>query len=125
VQQDVLGLDVPVDDALLMGVLKRIGHLASDPERVLHGKLLLPGQAVAKRLPVDERHHIEHRAVHLAGIEQRQDVPVLEDCRGLDLGKEALGADDRRKFRAEDLDRDLAVVLEVLGEIHRGPAACA
>ena len=42
---------------------------------------------------------------------------------GLDLLDEALGADHRRELRPQYLDGHLAVVLEVLGEIHRGHAA--
>jgi hypothetical protein len=41
----------------------------------------------------------------------------------LDLGEEPVGSDDGRQLRAQDLDRDLAVVLEVLRQIHRGHAA--
>ena len=44
---------------------------------------------------------------------------------GLDLAQEALGADDGGELGAEDLDRDLAVVLQVLGEVDRGHAALA
>ena len=56
---------------------------------------------------------------------QRQDVRVLEIGGGLDLAQEPLGADHRGQLGAQDLDRDLAVVLEVLREVHRGHAALA
>ena len=39
--------------------------------------------------------------------------------------EESLGADGGGKLRSQELDRDLAGVLEVLGEIHRGHAALA
>ena len=44
---------------------------------------------------------------------------------GLDLAEEALGAERRRQLGPQHLDGDLAVVLEVLGEIDRGHAALA
>ena len=44
---------------------------------------------------------------------------------GLDLHHEALGAEHGGQFRLQHLDRDLAVVLQVLGEVHRGHAAGA
>ena len=50
---------------------------------------------------------------------------MLQVGGGLDLGEEALGADDGGELGAQDLDGDLAVVLEVLGEVHRGHAARA
>ena len=40
-EQDVLGLDVAVDHAVLVGVLERAGRLARDPERVVHRELPL------------------------------------------------------------------------------------
>ena len=45
---------------------------------------------------------------------------MLEVRRGLDLGEEALGADHGRELGLEHLERDLPIVLEVLGEIYRG-----
>ena len=41
----------------------------------------------------------------------------------LDLAQEALGTDGSGQIRVQDLDRDLAVVLEILGEKHHGHAA--
>ena len=42
-----------------------------------------------------------------------------------DLAQETLAADDGGQLGVEDLDGDLALVAEVLGEIHRGHAALA
>ena len=50
---------------------------------------------------------------------------MLQIRRGLDLGEEPLGADHRGELRPQHLDRDLAVVLEVLRQIHRRHAARA
>ena len=49
-EQDVLGLDVAVDDTVRVRVAQRVGHLAADLERVVHGQLLLAGQPIAQRL---------------------------------------------------------------------------
>ena len=38
VEQDVLGLDVAVHDAVRMRVVQRVGDLAYDPERVATGR---------------------------------------------------------------------------------------
>ena len=50
---------------------------------------------------------------------------MLQRGGGLDLGEEALGADHRRELRAQHLERDLAGVLEVVGEVDGGHAAGA
>ena len=42
-----------------------------------------------------------------------------------DLAQEALGARAPRPARAEDLDRDVAVVLRVVGQVDAGHAAAA
>jgi hypothetical protein len=44
---------------------------------------------------------------------------VLEVGRQLDLGQEALGADHGRELGAEELESDLAVVSEILGQVDR------
>ncbi len=48
---------------------------------------------------------------------------MLQIGRRPDLGEEPLGADHGGQLRLQHLDRDLAVVLEVLGQVHRGHAA--
>ena len=80
---------------------------------------------VAERLAVDERHDVVEEAVGLARVEERQDVRMLQVRGGLDLDQEPLGADDGGQFGLQDLERDLAVVLQVLGQVHRGHAALA
>jgi len=81
--------------------------------------------SVAERFPLDVGHHIVEEAVGLPGIEQRQDVRMLQGGGGGDLLHEAIRAQHRREVRLEDLDGHLAVVLQVLGEVHRGHAPLA
>ena len=50
---------------------------------------------------------------------------MLEVGGGLDLAEEALAADCGGQFGPQDLDRDLAIVLEILGEVDGGHAARA
>ena len=50
---------------------------------------------------------------------------MVEPGGDLDLGEEPLDAQDRAEFGPEDLERHLAVVLEVGGEVDRGHAALA
>ena len=55
-EQQVFGLDVTVDHALLMGVIQRQRRLAGDPKGLVHGELPLPPQPVPERLALDVRH---------------------------------------------------------------------
>ena len=115
-EEDVFRLDVAVDDAVAVRVVERVGDLGGDPQRVLDRELLLAIQPVAQRLAVDERHDVEHRAVHLSRVVQGEDVRMLQVGGGADLGEEPRAADDRGELGLEDLHGDLAVVPEVVGE---------
>lgn len=44
---------------------------------------------------------------------------------GLDLGEESVGPDDSGELRFENLDRDLPLVLQVIGQVDRGHSAFA
>src|SRR5439155_16901325 len=60
----------------------------------------------------------------LARVMQRQDVGVGEPGGQLDFPEEPLGAEGGGELGLQYLDRDLTVVLEVLGEVNCGhPAA--
>jgi hypothetical protein len=92
----------------------------SDPYRVTDGKLSLTVEPVPEALPLNERHYVIPESVRLARVEQRQDVRVPEVRGGANFGEESLGADNRCKVRLQNLDCDATVVLEVLGQVHRG-----
>ena len=55
-EEQILGLDVPVDHAVVVGVLKRPGSVRGDPERDIHRELRLATQPVAETLPFNEGH---------------------------------------------------------------------
>ena len=124
-EQDVLGLDVAVDDAVPVGVVERAGDLTGDPERVVDRELALAPEPVAERLALDERHGEPELAAGLTGVENGQDVGMLEPGGELDLALEALGAERGGELGEEDLEGDRAVVAEVVREIDGGHAAAA
>ena len=124
-QQDVLGLDVTVNDAVAVGVVECGRHLGRDLDCIVHRQLLLAADPVTHRLPFDVRHHVEEKAIGLSAVVQRQDVRMLEVGGRLDFAEEPLGADDRGEFRPQHLDGDAAVVLDVLRQVHGGHAALA
>ena len=60
--------------------------------------------------------HIEEETIGRARIEQRQDVRMLQRCSGLDLLHEPLGVEHGGEFRLQQLERDLAIVLEIVAQ---------
>ena len=53
----------------------------------------------------------------LAGIDQRENMRMVEPGRDLDFGQKSLGTQHRAEFRREDFQCDEAIELEILGEI--------
>jgi hypothetical protein len=89
-----MSLDVAVDDVVAVGVVQGVGHVPGDLDRLLDAELSFPVDAVPERLTLDVGHDVVEEAVGLAGVEEGKDVGMLEVRRRLDLGEEALGADD-------------------------------
>src|SRR4029079_13207771 len=78
---------------------------------------------LANRLALDVGHDVVEKPVRFARVEQRQNVRMLQRRRRLDLDDESLGAQHGREFGLQGLDRDLALVLEVVREIDGRHAA--
>ena len=122
VEEDVLGLDVAVNDAVVMGVRQSVGDFHGDAQRFIDRQVAIAVQARAERHAFDERHYVvQHRISILlddAGVEEREDVRMPEPCRGSDFGEETLGPQLLREIGVQHLDRNGAVVLDVAREIH-------
>ncbi len=123
--EDVLGLQVPVDDPLLV----RGGEAVGDLERVVDRlalRELAAGEDRAQRLAFEELLDDVGRAVVLADVVDGGDVGVVEDAGGLRLLLEAaqavgVGGEGGR----QDLDRDVAAEARVLGAVDLPHAARA
>ena len=106
-----------------MGVVERGPHVPRGAECVAKRELRFAVEAMAQRFAGDVRHHVVERPPRVAGIDQRQDVRVREPRRDSDLLQEALGTELCREVGSQHLDRDLARVLAVQGEVDgRGTA---
>ena len=124
-QEQVLGLEVAVDDPLLVGRGQAVGDLGP----VLDGLLQREpagAQPLAQRLALEQlRDHVGDAAFE-ADVEDREDVRVVEGARRPRLALEALEpvGVDRGRAR-QHLDRDVAAEAGVAGAIHLTHASCA
>ena len=122
-EQHVVRLNVAVHHAVGVGVRQGVDDLHQDLHGVVDRQLAVPGQPVAQRLALDRRHDVIEESVGLTGVEQRQDVWVLELRDRLDLAREAVGAQRGGELGAQHLHRHLATVPHVFREIDRRHAA--
>ena len=123
---DVLGFDVPVDDAALMGVGKRAGDL---PRKVQHLPPLqraAPVHVLPQRDPVYQFHDYVFDFIAVADIIHGHDIRVGEHGDGVGLGAEGTAEFlVRRHLLAHDLHRHAAVESQVLRLVHDRHAALA
>jgi hypothetical protein len=118
-----------VDHTASVRVLQRVGHITQDADGLIDREATLACHSGTERLPIDVRHHVVQelggRCVgrtgsRNTGVVQRQNVWVLQRRRDLDLPQEPIPTKHGGDLRLHHLDRDLSVVLEVLGKIHDG-----
>ena len=124
VDEHILGLDVAMQDIAGMRVVERIGDFAGDAchlaRRHAAGARLDP---LAQRVTLDVGRHVVRHAERVAGIEEGEDVRMLELAEVMDLAQEAFACGGVLDIEAERLDRDRAVVLDVASEVHAGHGA--
>ncbi len=97
-QEHVVGFDVPMDDSLGVCLGKGVRHVTEDSYGISQRQLVFAGELAAQRLTVHERHHVVQKAGGLAGIDERQDVRMLQVRGDLDLPQESRSTDDRREL---------------------------
>ena len=119
VQENVLGLNVAMHDILAMGIVECPRDRRRDGDRVTERKLRLPFEPAPERLALDVGHDVEEDIADRAGIEQRDDVRVLEVGRDSDLLQEPRRAQHGHQLGAHDLHCDVPVVLHVPSQIDR------
>lgn len=130
IQQNVLGLDVPVDDTLRVGVVEGLGDLAGDPDSGVDRERAVPIQPFPHRGARDVRHG---EVANRAAIRERdrgrvmdgENVAMGEPAGHRDFSREAPNPHGAGQLGPEHLERNRAVMLDVLGEIDRGHPAPA
>src|SRR6266516_1391222 len=123
-QQDVLGLDVEMGDAVPVGVVERVADLAEQRRGGLGVEPPARLQHRPQGLAVDQLHDDEGQAALLTGVVDRHDVGVGEPRRGAGLAVELLAeVAVAGELGAGDLERDDPVELPVVRPVDgRHPA---
>jgi hypothetical protein len=104
-----------VDHALLVGGLERLGDLAGDVQRVIHGHRA-PRESLGQILAGDHLHGDEAQFLGTVQPVDRCDVRVVKRGQQLGLAFESLQAFRVvRQIRRQRLDRHLAVERRVDG----------
>jgi hypothetical protein len=99
VEKNLLRLHVAVDDTALVRVVERVCDPAGDPKRLVERQLPFPLEPFTQRFTLDVRGDVVDAAVGHSGVDERQDVGMLESRRRRDLRDELLGAQCRRQLR--------------------------
>ena len=127
--EHVLRLDVPMHEALPVGIPERPRDPAHDLDGIRHRELSLPGQAGAQRLAGHVRHGVVEQAAGgkegLAGREDGHDVGMLQAGGHLDLAPEPIGAHAAGELGRDDLDHDPSAQRLIGREEHARHAAAA
>ena len=126
VQQHVLRLDVPVDEAVLVCERERTGDVDCDLERLAHLETSFADDELLEVLAVDVLEDDVLAAFFLTPVDHRDDARVLELRHGAGFALEAL--DEVVVFvvlLVQDLQRHVALEERVVSPVDAGHAAVA
>src|SRR5258705_271824 len=124
-EQNVLGLDVTVDDALSVRVGESAGDIAQDAKALLE-RNRPPSDALAQRLSAHEWHReVWEAANRLTGAEYRDDVRLLERGDEFDLASKSCRREFVRELRWQHLDDDFAAQGLIARHEHAGHSTSA
>jgi len=125
IEEEVLGLDVAVDDAAVVGELEGVAEGGDDGEGFPGGEFL-DAQQLAEVHAIDEFHEEVEEAAGLAEVVDGDNVGVVEGGEGAGFASEAfgeLGVVDA--FGGEELEGDEAVEGFLPGLVNDAHAAAA
>ncbi len=111
--EDVAGLEVPVDYKVLMRVSHRCADIAEQLEALAHGKTAFRGKLV-QGFAVDQFQYEKGPSfVGRPTVDQARDVGMLEVCKYLALGTQALQDESRVEAARHQLDRDFLLIFRI------------
>jgi hypothetical protein len=112
-----------MDDVLAMRIVERGRDGESVTDCFVDGQLILACEPLTQRLPLDVRHHVVEKSLDLAGIEQRENVGMIEAGDDFDLAEKALWPDGFSQSGVKNLQRDDALVFGILRQADSSHAA--
>ena len=125
-QPDVRGLDVAVNQPLLVRRRQPPRGLVADPQHLERGQASRLLEAGIQRFAAKELQRQKRHATILADLINRDDVIVLDLRRGAGLAEEPLRRVwIRGQFGPHHLDRDLTLQVRVFGAEHQAHPALA
>ena len=124
-QEDIRGLEVPMDDPGLVGGFERIGDLDCNFEGLSPGQRL-PRNHVLERLPFQQLHHDEGLTLELVNFVDGANVGVVETGGGTGFALKALqGLRVADQIGREELQGNASTQSEILGAVNHSHAAAA
>ena len=107
-EQNVLGLDVPVQHTHAVRVSQRVRDGLGNGEGLFLGQRAArrPFQLLAQRAAFDVRHDVIQEAAGLARVVQRENVRMAQPRSDLDFLEKALGAEVGSQAGKEHFQRD-------------------
>ncbi len=119
------GFDIAMHDSLRVSGIERISNLHTPVKDLFHIQRLAANQ-VLERLSLQQLHGDEVLAIRFVDLVNRADVRVVERGRGESFPLEGLaGSRIILQFCRQELQRDMAVQLEVFGFVHHTHPAAA
>ena len=126
-EKDVLGLEIAVDDAVLVGRVEGVRDLRADHHGTRRIEVPLAFEAIGQRLALQVLHdEIELATRRRAEVGDVDDVLVadlVDRLRFLHEARDDLGV--ARQLGVDRLERDLLANNRVLGEVHHAHAPLA
>src|SRR2546430_7332426 len=122
-EENVLRLHIAMHETVAMRVVERGTHFLGDAQRVIDGQFFLAIQPVTQRSAGDERRDVIERAGGFTGVDEGNDVWMRELRGDANLAQEPFRPDRSAELLPQYLDRNLPLVLALLGEMYGGHAA--
>ena len=118
IQENVLGLDVPVDHVVPVRVLERLQNGHGNRHRFFNRKLRVVLKAVAKGTSGDEGHDEVQKPGGFSHVEQWKDPGMLESGENCDFAMEPVPANRLLQMRIKNLDGNRNAIEEPICAEH-------
>jgi len=116
----ILGFHVAMNNPLSVCVVERGRHVVRVCDCFVDWYLTESIQRLSKRFTLDIRHDVIQKSINSAGVEQRQNVRMIQSRGCLYLAEKPLCSERFGYVRVKYLECDETIVPEILREINSG-----